>query len=258
MNAIYTDRVHNGNNLDVDDDVDLLPTFCRHIEKTYLSSTWATEFTHISQHFEGGASEFRKVLRKHAVKCGFQFKYIKNDSIRIIVVCALQETKRCTWYVHARQLVANGFFYLRKWNSEHSCGVAIHTSKNPLVELELVSDIIAKRVRKRPLTRPTDVIMDFKQDYELDITYRVTWLGVEKARGELFGAHSISFDQLRWYSHSVMEHNPGSYINIEYDDHMHRFTHYFISFKACVDGFNHCRRNFPEREVQRFPSCGDC
>ncbi|KAL7238047.1 hypothetical protein ACSBR2_004195 [Camellia fascicularis] len=38
----------------------------------------------------------------------------------------------------------------------------------------------------------------------------------------------------------LLEHNPGSYINIEYNNHTHRFTRYFISFKACVDGFNHC------------------
>ncbi|KAL7205110.1 hypothetical protein ACSBR2_018100 [Camellia fascicularis] len=38
-----------------------------------------------------------------------------------------------------------------------------------------------------------------------------------------------------------MEHNPGTHINIEYDEHTHRFTRYFIAFKACIDGFNHCR-----------------
>ncbi|KAL7220745.1 hypothetical protein ACSBR2_013604 [Camellia fascicularis] len=66
--------------------------------------------------------------------------------------------------------------------------------KQPLVGFELVSNVIAESVRSRPLTRPTEVILDLKEDYDLDITYRVVWLGVEKARGELFGAHSISFD----------------------------------------------------------------
>ena len=79
-----------------------------------------------------------------------------------------------------------------------------------------------------------------KQDYGLDISYRIAWRGVEKAKGKLFGAHNISFDQLRWYSDAVMAHNPGSYIKFEYDDHTHCFTRYFISFKACIDGFNHC------------------
>ncbi|KAL7246204.1 hypothetical protein ACSBR2_001353 [Camellia fascicularis] len=96
---------------------------------------------------------------------------------------------------------------------------------------------MAERIHDRPLTRPIEVMLDIKQDYGLDITYRVTWLRVEKARGELFGAHSISFDHLRWYISAVIEHNPGSYIN----DHTHWFTRYFISFKGCIDGFIHCR-----------------
>ncbi|KAL7193686.1 hypothetical protein ACSBR2_025325 [Camellia fascicularis] len=92
-----------------------------------------------------------------------------------------------------------------------------------------------------PLTQPTEVILDLKQDYGLDISYRVVWLGVEKSKGELFGAHSISFNQLCWYNHAKLEHNPGSYINIECDDLTQWFIRYFISFKPCIDGFNHCR-----------------
>ncbi|KAL7171084.1 hypothetical protein ACSBR2_035862 [Camellia fascicularis] len=153
----------------------------------------------------------------------------------------MSATKGCKWIVHACKLEANGFFYLRKWISEHTCGVAMRTSTNRLVGSELVVDIMAKRIRDRPLTRPTEVMLDMKQDYGLDITYRVAWLGVEKAWRELFGAHSISFDHLRWYSAAVMEHNPGSYITLEHDKQTHRFIRFFISFKACIDGFTHCR-----------------
>ncbi|KAL7181641.1 hypothetical protein ACSBR1_040521 [Camellia fascicularis] len=68
-------NVHNGmnslNGMDMDDDLDLLPTFCLHTEKVFLSAPWANGFTHIGQHFEGGASEFRIMLRKYAVECGF-------------------------------------------------------------------------------------------------------------------------------------------------------------------------------------------
>ncbi|KAL7248936.1 hypothetical protein ACSBR1_011168 [Camellia fascicularis] len=173
--------------VDINDDMDLRPTFCPNNDKAFLSASWAIGFTYIGQQFEGGVSDFLNVLR-----------------------------------------------------NKHICGVVICTSKNLLVGSELVADIITERVRNRPLTRPTKVILDLKQDYGLDITYCVAWLGVEKARGELFGAHNISFDQLRWYSDVVLERNPESYINIEYDDHTHRFTRCFISFKACINGFKHC------------------
>ncbi|XP_028062631.1 uncharacterized protein LOC114265963 [Camellia sinensis] len=181
-------------NFEIDDEVDLLQTFCPHNDKVFMSESWASGITHIGQHFKDGAAEFRNMLRKYV--------------------------------------------------NEHTCGVAVRTSTNRLVGSDLVADIMVKRIRDKPLTRPTEVILDIKQDYSLDITYRVAWLGVEKATGELFGAHSISFDQLWWYSVVVMEHNLGSYVTLEHDEHTHWFTKYFISFKACIDGFTHCRPLF--------------
>ncbi|KAL7231225.1 hypothetical protein ACSBR2_009483 [Camellia fascicularis] len=200
-------NVHDGmnslNGVDMDDELDLLPTFYLHTEKVFLSALWANGFTHIGQHFEGGASEFHIVL------------------LLITAVCAMTESKSCTWFVHGRKLEANEFFYLRRWNSEHICGVAVRTSSNPSVGSELVSDVIVEHVRNRPLTWPTEVILDLKEDYGLDITYRVVWIGVEKARGELFGAHFVSFNQLRWYNNAIIEHNLGSYISLEYDNRNH-------------------------------------
>ncbi|KAL7220746.1 hypothetical protein ACSBR2_013605 [Camellia fascicularis] len=87
------------------------------LKKVFLSAPWANGLSHIGQHFEGGASKFHIVLRKYAVECGFEFKLIKNNSIRITAICAMKEAKSCTWFVHARKLEANGFFYLCRWNS---------------------------------------------------------------------------------------------------------------------------------------------
>ncbi|KAL7234162.1 hypothetical protein ACSBR1_017703 [Camellia fascicularis] len=227
--------------MDVDDEQDLLAKFCPHVEKVFLPVSWANGIQHVGQSFEGGAIEFRTVLCKYAIECGFRFKYVKNDSIWITAVCMIRETKGCMWSIHPRVLHGNGFFYIRKWNSEHICGVVVRTPTNPRAGSDLVCDVISERVRDKPLTRLTDVVYDLKKDYSLEVSYRVAWLGVEKDRGEMFGAHSISFDQLRWYSNVVMENNPGSYINIDYDDQNNRFIRYFISFKACIDGFNHCR-----------------
>ncbi|XP_028075949.1 uncharacterized protein LOC114278140 [Camellia sinensis] len=162
---------------------------------------------------------------------------LKDD---VIAVCSMLEDKGCTWSVHARVLKANQFFYIRKLNSVHSCGVSVRTSNHPRVGSDMVADIITARVRDRPLTHPTNVVLDLKDDYGLDVNYRVVWLGVEKARRELFGAHSVSFDQLRWYREAIMQYNPGSYVDIDYDEHNYRFRYFFISFKACIDGFRHC------------------
>ncbi|KAL7236370.1 hypothetical protein ACSBR1_019620 [Camellia fascicularis] len=90
--------VHQINN---ESDVDLLPNYCPHDEKTILSAPWANGLTHVGQSFERGTLEFRTILYKYAVKCGFEFKYLKNDSVRITALCSLQDSKDCTWLVHA-------------------------------------------------------------------------------------------------------------------------------------------------------------
>ncbi|KAL7170412.1 hypothetical protein ACSBR2_035342 [Camellia fascicularis] len=99
---------------DDDEQDDLLPNFCPHVDKVYMSTQWATGITHVGQSFEGGAAEFRNVLRKYAVECGFRFKYLKNDSVRITTVCTMRESKGCLWSIHARVLHADKFFYIRK------------------------------------------------------------------------------------------------------------------------------------------------
>ncbi|XP_028126579.1 uncharacterized protein LOC114323234 [Camellia sinensis] len=225
----------------IDEEADLLP-ICQYTGKVSLLADWVCGITNIGQCFEGGAGEFRKVLSKYAIKCGFQFKFTKNDLVQITAECMFKESKGCLWSIHARVLNANGYFYLKKWHREHTCGIAVCTDQNPRMGSGLVADVITKHVHDKPLTCPTDVKYDFKKEYGLQISYRVVWLGVEKARGGRYGDNSISFDQLCWYSNAVMEYNPGSYINLDFDEHnTRRFNRLFISFKACIDGFNHYR-----------------
>ncbi|CAL5395991.1 unnamed protein product [Camellia sinensis] len=180
-------------------------------------------------------------LCKYAVECGFQFKYVKNDAVRVTAICKFVTSTAYRWLVHARVSPSNGVMCLKRFISVHSCGAAVRTYRNPRTGSDLVSDVMAGRVREQPLTRPADVVFDMKDGYGLDISYRVAWLGVEKARNEVFGDHAMSFDQLRWYSNAVMENNPHSYVNLDFDQQTGRFVRYFIAFRACIDGFNGCR-----------------
>ncbi|KAL7255184.1 hypothetical protein ACSBR1_009363 [Camellia fascicularis] len=215
----------------MDDRSDLLPLYCPHKLKTFLFAGWAYGIKHVGQSFWGGAYEFRSILCKYAIECRFQFKYIKNDSVRVMAVCWFATSTGCLWSVHGKVATLNGV---------HSCSAAVRTFRNLCTGSELVSIVITDHVREQPLTRPTDVVFDMKNAYGLDVSYRVTWLGVEKARGEVYGDHAMSFNQLRWYSNAVMENNPHSYINLDFDQKTSRFVRYFISFHACIDGLNYC------------------
>ncbi|CAL5347297.1 unnamed protein product [Camellia sinensis] len=225
----------------VEDEIDALRRFCHHKEKVLLSAPWANGITHVGQRFVGGAQEFRDVLCKYAIQCGFKFTYVKNETTRVTAVCAMREERGCLWAIHCRAQRANDFFYIKRFSDVHTCGTDVRTSKNPRVSSDLVSSTISEIVRDKPLTRPCEVVTILKRDYGLDVSYHVVWLGVEKAKAGIHGDHSLSFDQLRWYSDAVMRYNPGSYVNIDYDASSQQFCRFFVSFAACISGFNACR-----------------
>ncbi|GMP68242.1 hypothetical protein CsSME_00027917 [Camellia sinensis var. sinensis] len=124
-------------------------------------------------------------------------------------------------------------------NNLHSCGAVVRTGKNNKLNSELVCNVIGDRLHDKPLTHHTDVVFDLKKEYDLNVSYHVAWLGVEKARGEVYGDYHASFDQLRWYADAVMHYNPESYVNLGFEQSTGRFKRFFISFKACINEFNH-------------------
>ncbi|XP_028082206.1 uncharacterized protein LOC114283543 [Camellia sinensis] len=136
---------------------------------------------------------------------------------------------------------ANGFFYIRKLNNVHTCGVEVRTMTHSRMSSDLVADLIVEGVRNNPLTRPVHVVQDFKLGYGLRVSYRQAWLGVEKAKCEIFGDYLMSFDQLRWYVDVAKSCNPGSYIEFECDDDTKRFKRLFVSFHGSISGFDYCR-----------------
>ncbi|XP_028071617.1 uncharacterized protein LOC114273983 [Camellia sinensis] len=188
--------------------VDLLANYCHHSEKMLMIVDWSHGISHVGQCFEGGVAAFHLVLSKYAIECGFDFKFVKNDSVRVTTMCTLREQKGCSWLVHGRVQTCNGYFYLKRLNNLHSCGAVVRTGKNNRLNSELVCNVIA-------------------------------WLGEEKARSKVYGDYHASFDQLRWYADAVMHYNPGSYVNLDFEQSTGRFKRFFISFKACIDGFNH-------------------
>ncbi|GMP36401.1 hypothetical protein CsSME_00008541 [Camellia sinensis var. sinensis] len=130
-------------------------------------------------------------------------------------------------------------WYMEGLNNLHSCGAVVRTGKNNRLNSELVCNVIGDRLRDKPLTRSTNVVFELKKEYNLNVSYHVAWLGEEKARSKVYGDYHASFDQLRWYADTVMHYNPGSYVNLDFEQSTGRFKRFFISFKACIDGFNH-------------------
>ncbi|XP_028102944.1 uncharacterized protein LOC114302154 [Camellia sinensis] len=173
---------------DCDDFGGLLPSFYPEPERVLLSTSWKGIIHSVGQEFEGRVPAFRIALAKYAVECGFAVNYLKNDATRVTAECMMKSSTCCKW----------------------SC--------SKIVGFRLVSDIVHNDISHTPLTHPIEVKKKLKKQYGIDVSYRVTWLGVDKARCGLFGDFATSFDQLRWYLETAMRTNPGSVFELDMDE----------------------------------------
>ncbi|KAL7186062.1 hypothetical protein ACSBR2_027923 [Camellia fascicularis] len=186
---------------DCDDFGGLLPSFYPEPERVLLSDSWKGIIHSVGQEFEGGVPAFCIALAKYAVECGFAVNYLKNDAIRVIAECMMKSSTSCKWFMHGRVLMNSDIFFIMKLDNVHTCGVVARRSCSKMV----------------------------------------VWLGVDKARGELFCDFITSFDQLRWYLETSMRTNPGSVFELDVDESSRCFRRLFVTFHGCLYGFQFCR-----------------
>ncbi|KAL7213498.1 hypothetical protein ACSBR2_016095 [Camellia fascicularis] len=143
---------------DIDGWMDLLLSYCHHRSKTYLSTGWASGVTKAGQFFMGGRTNFEPCFPSTLLSVDF------NSSMSKMI-----------------QFVSQLF----RFDSSHTCGAAVRMARNPRTGFELVADVVADRVLAQPLTHPTAVVFDLKNDYGLDISYYVAWLGLVSRKREV-------------------------------------------------------------------------
>ncbi|KAI8523561.1 hypothetical protein RHMOL_Rhmol13G0083900 [Rhododendron molle] len=181
-----------------------LEEFCRHAETRFLTAGWANLIHEVGQVFIGGVRDFRRSLQRYAIENGFMYDLVKNDKYRVTAKCSISS---CGWCVHAILDRSSKQFWIKKLVNEHGCGSTYRTNKHKRVTSSLVASEVTSMVQKKNNTSPTD----------------------------------LSFDKLRWYVEAAKIANPGSLLKLEVDPVSKEFSRLFVSFNACITGFNHCR-----------------
>ncbi|KAI8542615.1 hypothetical protein RHMOL_Rhmol08G0151000 [Rhododendron molle] len=194
----------------------------------------------VGQRFNDGAVEFRDCLTKYSVFHGFQFYYYKNHRDKVKAYCVERPDGRCMWAVMASLDRSTGFFTIKEFNAVHTCDSAVLTNKISQVGCHFIGRLVTEELRSRPFNRAIDIMHDMKEDYGVDVTYRCSHMGLQKAKDSVFGSYSASFADLKWYVQKFKEVDTTSSIVLNCDDSKH-FTRLFVGFGACKYGFNYCR-----------------
>ncbi|CAN6702073.1 unnamed protein product [Malus baccata var. baccata] len=209
--------------------------------KTYLSHAWRNNISYVGQEFPGGVKEFRQRLMKYAVEKGFRYVYVRNDNERVIAECFNKDDEGCVWRVHAILNRPSRLLYIKSLNNVYTCKARFRDKKSIKMGSKIVALVLVDKIRTNPIVRPIDVVRDFKKNYGITISYYNAWYGKELAKMKVHGDDTQSYRQLLWYAEAVLATNPGSHVQLDYNDSSCLFERLFISYNGSIEGFKFCR-----------------
>ncbi|KAL7175241.1 hypothetical protein ACSBR2_028946 [Camellia fascicularis] len=169
--------------------------------------------------------------------------FVKNDKDHVTVHCKRRADLGCLWSMHARVENYSKTFVIKQFDDVHTCGSSFRTIKYARMTSSMIGGLISSDIRNKALTSVSEAVCDFKDYYGTEVSYRRAWMGVEKARGLVFGDYSSSFDDLCWYVDAANAYNPGSVFYMEFDitSKGRHFKCLFFAFEAFIHSFKYCR-----------------
>ncbi|KAL8470985.1 hypothetical protein ACS0TY_033530 [Phlomoides rotata] len=207
-------------------------------KKVFLSDHWLNIMKgRVGSEFPGGAVEFWHELIKYSSQNGFRFKYLRNDSRYIHVICIESDNYDCDWFIKVIRKKLDSYFIISEVQLIHKCFSKIVTNDRERLGPRIISKLVLQSVSANPMICPKEIIRIFKDSYGRDLTYSKAYRTVERAREIIFGSYDESYDQLRWDCADVESTNSSSVVILEPNPQTHHFERVFIAFKACINGF---------------------
>ncbi|MQL89960.1 hypothetical protein Taro_022547 [Colocasia esculenta] len=157
-------------------------------------------------------------LSNYAIAQGFNWKYLKNDSVRLTIRCYVDV---CPWRLHTSVVREGPEFAIKSLNNIHSCGCDIMSDGHPRTSKKWVTNAVKGKLVDKSTYRASEMMRDIRWDYGISIPYHQVchhdlYCNVyndnckEVAVSSLYGDFRTSYHMLNWYSKRALQSNPGS------------------------------------------------
>ncbi|MQL95497.1 hypothetical protein Taro_028166 [Colocasia esculenta] len=173
-------------------------------------------------------------LTNYPIARGFNWKYLKNDSVRLTVRCNVTV---CLWRLHASIVREGPQFAIKSLKNIHSCGCDIMSDGHPRTSKKWVANAVKGKLVDKPTYRASEMMRDIRRDYGISIPYHQAWWGKEVAVSSLYSDFRTSYHMLNWYSERALQSKPGLILSLEVDPENQHFKCFFICFQAFAYGF---------------------
>ncbi|KAJ0529556.1 putative transposase, MuDR, plant, MULE transposase domain-containing protein [Helianthus annuus] len=204
---------------------------------THCSSrfSWLKPFqTFIFSHVFNNKEDMKLELGKKCLLEHFEFKVDRSSKTRYQVSCLVDG---CGWRFRARSFGDSGVFFVKSFNDKHTCSKTLtypHVRQaNPHVVAHYLKEPLKDSGR---IYRCNEIVKDFRQRFQVEITTSQAWRGKSLALELLQGSSRESFAELPLYCYNLERANPGSVTHIK-TDHERRFEMVFVAIGAAIRTF---------------------
>ncbi|XP_050937736.1 uncharacterized protein LOC127148299 [Cucumis melo] len=179
-----------------------------------------------------------KSFRFIAVKSNFEFKTLRSNSRSIELRC---NEDGCLWFVRASRYKRSESWMIRKYVSDDSCSMIVHSSHKQ-ASLEFVSHCMIDYLRySYSHSTPKDIIHHMRMNYGVSVSYYKAWRAKESVM-KLKGDADDSYALIPKFFSKLKEINPGSFTAYEIDPNGH-FKYCFMAIASSIEGWRYCRPN---------------
>ncbi|XP_035838230.1 uncharacterized protein LOC118485846 [Helianthus annuus] len=227
-------------NISVKESVDVLNDECPILENNFeKSSTSNNESASSSIVFEAGhifnnKEEMKLELGKKCLLEHFEFKVDRSSKTRYEVSCM---GDGCEWRFKAYAIPGGSLFFVKHMNNRHTCSkTQTHPhfrQANPKVLGHFLKEQLKDSGR---IYRAKEIVKDFRQRFEVEITKLQAWRGKSHALELLQGTTRDSFAELLIYCYNLKLANPGSVTHILVDEQS-RFEMVFVALGDAIRSF---------------------
>ncbi|KAM0855909.1 hypothetical protein ACQ4PT_049473 [Festuca glaucescens] len=192
----------------------------------------------------GSVIDCRNALATFAIVREFDYITEKSDPTRLRAHCAFEG---CRWRIHASFMKNSKLFQIKVNPCEHTCPTALESEKLLAAKSRWVCDVVLEWVRENPTIGVSKLIEKIHEKYRIKVPYVRVSNGREKAMDKLVGKWADSFHLLYTFKAEVEKCSPGSVVDIDRHTVQYKvrgvtkekecFRRFFLSFKACSQGF---------------------
>ncbi|KAL3509677.1 hypothetical protein ACH5RR_029078 [Cinchona calisaya] len=185
-------------------------------------------------------NEYKEAIENHAVKWGKEFRWKKNDSIKMRAVCLAYN---CSWFVFASKMADSDIFVIKTMGPSHQCGRTFYHKR---VTSTFLSKTYVEFLRLNRKVTVGAFQEKVHRELNANITRHQVYKTFQKAKILIYGKYKKQYSKIWDYYEELLKKNPGSTVDIvtvvDEISGKERFQRMYICFEALKRGFREgCR-----------------